>query len=206
MAGVKGDQVEATLVDFLRARAEEFGRRPALLFRPGFRYQRWSYADLWEQAGGLRRCWSSVVSAKATGRSSGGRTARNGYWPSFGCLRAGVVVVPLDVRSPRDFVERVASKVEAKLSFVSRVTPSYHGELGVPEIDFEELEGLIEGLPAPAAVDIAPDDLAEVMFTSGTTGDPKGVMLTHRNVTANLASVSQVAAGTPSDRVMSICR
>ena len=51
MAGVKGDQVEATLVEFLRARAEEFGRRPALLFRPGFRYQRWSYADLWEQAG-----------------------------------------------------------------------------------------------------------------------------------------------------------
>ena len=98
----------------------------------------------------------------------------------------------------------MADKVDAKLSFISRVTPSYHGELGVPEIDFEEIDGLTESLPEPEAVDIAPDDLAEVMFTSGTTGDPKGVMLTHRNLTANLASATQVAAGTPSDRLMSI--
>ena len=76
--------------------------------------------------------------------------------------------------------------------------------LGVPEIDFEELEALSEDMPAPAPVDIGRDDLAEVMFTSGTTGDPKGVMLTHRNITANIASVVQVAAGKESDRLMSI--
>ena len=94
--------------------------------------------------------------------------------------------------------------MDARLSFVSRVTPSYHGELGVPEIDFEELEALSEAMPAPAPVDMGPDDLAEVMFTSGTTGDPKGVMLTHRNITANMASVVQVAPGKESDRLMSI--
>ncbi len=204
MAGVKGDQVEATLVEFLRARAEEFGRRPALLFRPGFRYQRWSYADLWEQAGRTATLLQQRGLGKGDRALIWGPNCPQWVLAFFGCLRAGVVVVPLDVRSPRDFVEQVVAKVDAKLSFVSRVTPSYHGELGVPEIDFEELAGLIEGLPAPAAVEIAPDDLAEVMFTSGTTGDPKGVMLTHHNVTANLASVSQVAAGTQSDRVMSI--
>ena len=59
-------------------------------------------------------------------------------------------------------------------------------------------------MPAPTPVDIGPDDLAEVMFTSGTTGDPKGVMLTHRNITANMASVVQVAPGKESDRLMSI--
>ena len=41
----------------------------------------------------------------------------------FGCLRAGLVVVPLDLRSSPDFVERVASKTRPKLAFVSRVTP-----------------------------------------------------------------------------------
>ncbi len=204
MVGVKGDQVEATLVGFLRARAEEFGRRPALLFRPGFRYQRWSYADLWEQAGRIATLLQQRGLGKGDRALIWGPNCPQWVLALFGCLRAGVVVVPLDVRSPRDFVERVADKVDAKLSFISRATPSYHGELGVSEIDFEELEGLIEGLPEPAAVEIAPDDLAEVMFTSGTTGDPKGVMLTHRNLTANLASATQVAAGTPSDRLMSI--
>ena len=200
----KDNTVEPTLVEFLRARSEEFGDRDALLFRPGFRYQRWSYADLWEGAGRI----ASMLQAR--GLSKGDRALIWGpncpQWvlAMFGCLRAGVIVVPLDVRSPREFVENVASRVDAKLSLVSRVTPSYHGELGVPEIDFEELEALSEDMPAPAPVDIGRDDLAEVMFTSGTTGDPKGVMLTHRNITANIASVVQVAAGKESDRLMSI--
>jgi long-chain acyl-CoA synthetase len=200
----KDGAIEATLVDFLKGRAEQFGARDALLFRPGFRYQRWSYADIWEGAGRI------AALLQARGFSKGDRALIWGpncpQWvlAMFGCLRAGVIVVPLDLRSPREFVENVTSRVDAKLSFVSRVTPSYHEELGVPEIDFEDLEPMSEGMGAPAPVDVGPDDLAEVMFTSGTTGDPKGVMLTHRNITANMASVVQVAPGKKSDRMMSI--
>ena len=119
----KDNTVEPTLVEFLRARSEEFGARDALLFRPGFRYQRWSYADLWEGAGHI----ASMLQAR--GLSKGDRALIWGpncpQWvlAMFGCLRAGVIVVPLDVRSPREFVENVASRVDAKLSFVSRVTP-----------------------------------------------------------------------------------
>ena len=40
-----------TLVEFLEDSARKFGPREALLFKPGFRYLRWTYADLWEQAG-----------------------------------------------------------------------------------------------------------------------------------------------------------
>ena len=132
----KDSSVEPTLVEFLRVRAEEFGDREALLFRPAFRYQRWSYSDLWEGAGRI------AAMLQARGLSKGDRALIWGpncpQWvlAMFGCLRAGVIVVPLDLRSPREFVENVASRVDAKLSFVSRVTPGYHDELGVPEIDF----------------------------------------------------------------------
>ena len=200
----KNGSVEATLVEFLRTRAEEFGERDALLFRPGFRYQRWSYADLWEGAGRIAALLQARGLAKGDRALIWGPNCPQWVLAMFGCLRAGVIVVPLDLRSPREFVENVTTRVDAKLSFVSRVTPSYHGELGVPEIDFEDLEFLSEDMPAPAQVDIGPDDLAEVMFTSGTTGDPKGVMLTHRNITANIDSVVQVAPGKKSDRMMSI--
>lgn len=49
-----------------------------------------------------------------------------------------------------------------------------------------------------------PDDLATVIFSSGSTGDPKGVMLTHKNIAANVESVIQAIDPRPSDRVLGI--
>ena len=122
----------------------------------------------------------------------------------FGCLRAGVIVVPLDLRSAPDYVARVISRTDPKLAFTSRFTPKGDVDLNVPEIAFEDLESAIAGLPQPEDVDIGPDDLAEIMFTSGTTGDPKGVMLTHRNLTANIEGISQYISCEPSSRLLSI--
>lgn len=46
------------------------------------------------------------------------------------------------------------------------------------------------------------DDLATVIFSSGSTGDPKGIMLTHDNIAANVESITQWANLTPSDRLL----
>ena len=122
----------------------------------------------------------------------------------FGCIRAGVILVPLDLRSAPDYVARVVSRIDPKLAFTSRFTPKGDVDLRIPEVAFEELEAAIAGLPQPEDVDIGPDDLAEIMFTSGTTGDPKGVMLTHRNLTANIEGISQYISCDPSSRLLSI--
>ena len=196
--------VGGTVVEFLRRSVDAFGPHDALLFKPGFRYLRWSYDRLWTESGQVASLLQSRGLTKGDQVVIWGPNSPQWVLIFFGCLRAGVVAVPLDLRSAPDYVERVISRITPKLAFTSRFTPKNGLDLGLPEITFEELELAIRDLPAPAPVEIAPDDLVEIMFTSGTTGDPKGVMLTHRNLTANIEGISQYITCDTSSRLLSI--
>ena len=199
-----GKSTGETVVEFLGRIIKMYGPRDALLFKPGFRYLRWTYTQVWDESGQV------AALLQRRGLSKGDQVVLWGpnspHWVLifFGCLRAGITVVPLDLRSSPDYVARVVSATEPKLAFTSRFTPKGDVDLGIPEMAFEELESAITGLPEPEDVDIGPDDLAEIMFTSGTTGDPKGVMLTHRNLTANIEGISQYIFCNPSSRLLSI--
>lgn len=203
-AGKGSASAGGTVVEFLKRCVDTHGSRDALLFKPGFRYQRWSYTRLWKESGQVATLLQSRGLVKGDQAILWGPNSPQWVLIFFGCLRAGVVVVPLDLRSAPDYVERVVSRVSPKVAFTSRYTPKGDVTLGTPEITFEELEGHIEGLGAPGLVETAPHDLVEIMFTSGTTGDPKGVMLTHRNLTANLEGISQYITCDPSSRLLSI--
>lgn len=75
------------------------------------------------------------------------------------------------------------------------------GGRGVFRLD-EILETSGEGAaPWP---DVSPDDLAAIMYTSGTTGNPKGVTLSHRNLASNALSIVEYLALSPDDSVMAI--
>ena len=199
-----GASAGSTIVDFLRRTVDRHGPRDALLFKPGFRYQRWSYERLWHESGQVATLLQRRGLSKGDQVIVWGPNCPQWVLVFFGCMRAGVVAVPLDLRSAPDYVERVISRITPKLAFTSRFTPKGDVELGLPEITFEELESEIHGLPDPQHVEIEPDDLAEIMFTSGTTGDPKGVMLTHRNLTANLEGITQYITCDTSSRLLSI--
>lgn len=193
-----------TLVEFLEEVAYRFSDRPALLFKTGLRYRKWSYRGLLQDSGRL------ASELQRRGVAEGDRVLVWGpncpQWvlAFFACLRVGAVVVPLDVRGSPDFARDVATQTDPRLLFASRVTPSAHRQLGLPTVFFEEMETLLQSQGAPKPVEVGPDDLAEVMFTSGTTGNPKGVMLTHKNLMANLESVRQHIPGEPSYRLVSI--
>ena len=193
-----------TINQFLEDVARRYGGRPALLFKPGFRYRTWSYRDLYDDVQRVATLLQSRGIGKGDRVVLWGPNAPHWVLAYFGCLRIGAVVVPLDLRSTADFAQQVTSKTSPVLAFVSRVTPLDGVNLEIPTLLFEDLEHLIYDLASPRDVFLTGDDLAEIMFTSGTTGDAKGVLLTHRNLLANLESVQQVIPGSASFRMLSL--
>jgi long-chain acyl-CoA synthetase len=122
----------------------------------------------------------------------------------FGALFAGLVLVPLDVRSQPEFVAKVAQRTRAKLVLASTQTAPLAEGLNIPLILIESLPDRARGaapLPTPG---LGASDLAEVVFTSGTTGEPKGAMLTHGNLVANATALKDVFPFKPGERLLSI--
>ena len=193
-----------TVVQLLKESADKFGSRTALLFKPAFRYQRWSFMELWEGAGRVASLLQQRGLTKGDQVFLWGPNCPQWVLVFFGCMRAGILVVPLDIRSAPDFVERVAAKTRPKLAFVSRLTPQAHQEFQIPLVYFEELEALSQEASLAQEAEVVAADVAEIMFTSGTTGDPKGVTLTHANLMANLEATNQFIPGKPTYRLLSI--
>lgn len=205
----------ATLPEFLEEAASRYGPAPALLFKSTYRYRQWSYEDLWRDSGNV------AALLQGRGVKPGDRALIWGpncpQWviAFFGCLRASVIVVPLDLRGSAEFAERVVASSRPAVAFVSRATPHRGTGIGVPTIDFEELDRNLDGMDGEAAdarngerkperVPVGESDIAEIMYTSGTTGTPKGVMITHRNLLSNVASSSVPIPGKRSYRLVSI--
>ncbi|WP_322797248.1 AMP-binding protein [Tepidiforma sp.] len=191
-----------TLVELLDRSAERTPDRLAVTMRVGVRTTRYTYAALRERARGYARlCLHHGV-------EPGDRVliwaANQPEWVAamFGTFLAGGVLVPLDVRSAPEFAERVITQVEPKLAFAGRSQAEQLARFEVPVVVLEDARPPREG-PLPA-VQLRGSDLAEIIYTSGTTGDPKGVMLTHRNITANVEAGLSVIPIDPDTRMLSL--
>ncbi len=117
---------------------------------------------------------------------------------------AGAVVVPLDVRHTVDFGRKVAGQTGARIVIASKQTEASARALGLPIIWVESLPDLARHAEPLPAAPIDKDTLAEIVFTSGTTGEPKGAMLTHGNIMACATSMSQVMHVAANDRLLSV--
>ncbi|MFN2484686.1 MAG: AMP-binding protein [Candidatus Limnocylindria bacterium] len=194
----------SNLLEVIDASAARFARQPALLIKPGFRTRRWRYRQLPDLVARVAAVFA------ADGVKQGDRVViwavnRPEWGIAFlGALHAGAVLVPLDVRSQTDLARKVVEHTRARLVIASVQTLDLAKSLGLPILMIESLPDLArDQTPLPRAA-IGADDLAEVMFTSGTTGEPKGVMLTHGNVLSNATALVEVFPLGPRQRLLSV--
>ncbi|MEW6554768.1 MAG: fatty acyl-AMP ligase [Actinomycetota bacterium] len=126
----------------------------------------------------------------------------------LGCWAAGAVAVPLPLPmravEPHAFIEQSRRRLQmvgAKLLALPGSLLPMAGEVGVgmKMVACEELDAGGGMPPAPTT----PEDIALVQFTSGSTSEPRGVVLTHANIMANARAISRKVRATHHDRVVS---
>ena len=147
---------------------------------------RWTYADL------LRAATQFARELEARDIAKGDRVLlwgeNSGEWVAafLGCMFRGAIAVPMDAIAEKSFAARVAQQAGVKLAAVGRNLPRL--DKAVTVIALEDL-GKIAPARSPEHFACAPagrGDAIEIVFTSGTTAEPRGVVLTHGNLLANL--------------------
>jgi long-chain acyl-CoA synthetase len=174
-----------TLIDFFGDLSH--ARGTFLVHDDGFRSRGYSYAEV---AGAARRLAAAL---HALGLRKGDRIV---FWSEnrpewivafWACLLRGIIVVPIDHRTSPDFLARVIQIVSARLILIGQDMPPFSAPIDLPVWKLHEFEWRTDAaVPDVPDVAIGRDDIAEIIFTSGATAEPKGVVITHRNVLANI--------------------
>ncbi|HXM62910.1 MAG TPA: AMP-binding protein [Terriglobales bacterium] len=161
------------------------GHDTAYVQRHGYRTVCWSYRQVADLAFQFARELDARAITKDERVLVWGPNSAEWVAVFLGCAFRGIVVVPMDDVATPDFALRVHQQVGAKLLVCSRE----HVQQSMPTVILEDLpETLASQSPAAyPATSIEPADTLEIVFTSGTTATPKGVVISHANVLANIA-------------------
>ena len=168
-----------------------------LVYDDGFRTHTYTYEQV---VGGARAFAGRLASSGvATGDKVVLWSENRPEWivAFWGCILRGVIVVPIDYRSSSEVLTKIRRIVGAKVVLTGEEVPALEGaDADAMVWPLEELSTrrshATDSLEAgPRRADVSADDVAEIIFTSGATGEPRGVLISHRNILANIVPVER---------------
>jgi long-chain acyl-CoA synthetase len=174
-----------SLVEFMReyeARRNEI----AVAQRRGYRMERWTYGQILDGANRFARELEARGIVKGEAVLLWGPGSAEWTAAFLGCMLRGAVAVPIDAVSTAEFAARVALDVNAKL--IVRSERLACRESPAPSLSLETFSVSVanhSAVPYPSPA-LTRNDTLETIFTSGTTAEPRGVVISHGNVLANI--------------------
>ena len=170
------------------------GSAQALIYDDGLR--RWSYSG--DQ---LRAASESFCQRLADGGLHPGDHvliwgANCPEWVAafWGCILRGLTVTPCDEGASAQSIRRIVTFTRARGLIVDDELYGLLDQRPAFTARFRDIDWSAALARTPMRASVAPDAIAEIVFTSGTTGDPKGVLITHRNILANVVPMETIAA------------
>jgi len=192
-----------TIAYYIKTLAEKYKDRTAIYFKSPFRTFSFSYRELYRRSLGV----ANYLAQK--GMNKGDRVLVWSYnGPEYasillGCALSGIVVVPIDFGSKADFVRLIAAKVGAGHLFHSKRRP--FPERSLSHLYVEDLDRVLAEVPINKRDSgVRDDDIYEIVYTSGTTSDPKGVILTNKNIVSNIMHMAEVVPISSDNTCLSI--
>lgn len=171
-----------TLVDVFRTLERRRGE--FLVYDDGYRVRRHTYADVTRAARGFAARLSALGVSKGDKVMLWGENRPEWIACYWGIQLVGAIAVPIDYRSSPEFADRIREIVEAKVVLAGDdVNPESMIVWKMADLDWAA-DGSVPDVP------IDRDDVAQIMFTSGATAEPKGVIIRHRNILANMIPVA----------------
>ena len=163
-----------------------------------------SYSELIENVGSLARLIDTLPDERVAILSE---NRPEWVYALFGTWRRGSIAVPIDFMSTPEEIAYILKDSGCKLAFCSNQTSeNLRRAVEIADIDIEVIN--FDDTPLPKPYDKVyhrePEDIALILYTSGTTGQPKGVMLTFKNLFSNIEGVAEAGIAGREDSTLAI--
>ena len=180
-----------TLIDLLKL-FKKRGNEEVFVYRTGIRRFEFTYRQLYNLSLQMASYLQKQGIEKGDKVAIWAPNSPSWAFSYFGILVVGAIVVPIDFAGGKNRAETIVKLSQAKFIIQSmykfeKLDLRQLTDIGLKPVMIEDLPFILKSFnPIKKIIQVKPTEICEIVYTSGTTGDPKGVVLTHNNIVSNM--------------------